>query len=78
MLETPETLVLNIEVGQWRRGRFLPRITSLFQFLQDPEPELRELLTKWTRQALPPPLLSLRANANHSNWRIMACQIGTD
>jgi len=30
----------NIEIGQQRRGRFLPRITSLLQFLQVPEPEI--------------------------------------
>jgi len=46
MLEMPETLVLNIETGQRRRGRFLPRITSLFQFLQDPEPEIERIVNE--------------------------------
>jgi len=40
--------------------------------------ELRVLSMKWTRQALPPLLLYQEANANHSNWRIMPCQIETD
>jgi len=37
---------LNIEIGQQRRGRFLPRITSLFQFLQVPEPEIECLINE--------------------------------
>jgi len=37
---------LNIEIGQQRRGRFLPRITSLFQFLQVPEPEIERLVNE--------------------------------
>jgi len=37
---------LNIKTGQQRRGRFLPRITSLFQFLQVPEPEIERLVNE--------------------------------
>jgi len=38
--------VLGIEAGQQRRGRFLPRITSLFQFLQVPEPEIERIVNE--------------------------------
>jgi len=40
---------LNVEVGRQRRGRFLPRITSLFQFLQVPEPEIERIVNKMDR-----------------------------
>jgi hypothetical protein len=29
-----------VEIGQQQRGRFIPRITSLFQFLRESEPEI--------------------------------------
>jgi len=38
--------VLNVEAGQQRRGGFLPRITSLFQFLQAPEPEVERIVNE--------------------------------
>jgi len=39
--EAPEARgVLNVETGRRQRKGFLPRITSLFQFLQVPEPEI--------------------------------------
>jgi len=38
--------VLNVGAGQQRRGRFLPRITSLFQFLQVPEPEIERIVNE--------------------------------
>jgi len=38
--------VSSIEAGQQRRGRFLPRITSLFQFLQVPEPEIERIVNE--------------------------------
>jgi len=41
--------VLNVEAGQQRRGRFLPRITSLFQFLQVPEPEIERIVNEMHR-----------------------------
>jgi len=38
--------VLNVEAGQQQRGRFLPRITSLFQFLRDPEPGIDSIINE--------------------------------
>jgi len=38
--------VLDVEEGQQRRGRFLPRITSIFQFLQVPEPEIERIVNE--------------------------------
>jgi len=38
--------VLNIEAGQQRRARILPWITSLFQFLQVPEPEIERIVNE--------------------------------
>jgi len=41
--------VPNVEAEQQRRGKFLPRITSLFQFLQVPEPEIERVVNEMDR-----------------------------
>jgi len=47
--KTPENLaesLPNTETGRQRLVRLLPRITSLFQFLQAPEPEIESLINE--------------------------------
>jgi len=47
--KTPENLaesLPNTETGRQRLVRLLPRITSLFQFLQVPEPEIESLINE--------------------------------
>jgi len=41
--------VLDVEAGRQRRGGFIPRITSLFQFLQVPEPEIERIVNEMDR-----------------------------
>jgi hypothetical protein len=48
----------HIETGQQQRVRFLPRITSLFQFLRESGPEIERLVTEMDKAGLSgsPPL----------------------
>ena len=49
----------HIETGQQQRGRFLPRIASLFQFLREPEPEIERSVSEMDKAGLSnPPLPS--------------------
>jgi len=48
----PDRKFLNIGKGQRQRGGFLPRITSLFQFLQVPEPEIESRVNEMDQAGL--------------------------
>jgi len=74
----PETLVMNVETDQQRRGRLLPRITSLFQFLRDPEPEIEGIVNEMDKAGSFASPTIPKANVSDSNWKIMPFQIGND
>jgi hypothetical protein len=68
---------LDIETGLQQRGKFLPRIASLFQFLRDSEPGIERVVNEMDKVAstrtLPP-----MANTDCSVWRIPLCRITSD
>ena len=47
--------ISDIETGQQQRGRFLPRIDSLFQFLRESEPEIERSVSEMDKVGFPPP-----------------------
>jgi hypothetical protein len=83
-IEVIRTLTMNdsqtnpdIETGPQQRGKLLPRIASLFQFLRDPEPGIERVVNEMDKVAsarTAPPT----ANTDRSVWRIPLCRITSD
>jgi hypothetical protein len=67
----------NIETVLQQRGKFLPRIVSLFQFLRDSEPGIERVVNEMDKVAstctIPP-----MANTDCSVWRIPLCRVTSD
>jgi hypothetical protein len=83
-IEVIRTFIMNdsktdpeVETGPQQRGKLLPRIASLFQFLRDSEPGIERVVNEMDKVASTcnfPPM----ANTDCSVWRNPLCRIASD
>jgi hypothetical protein len=68
--------MFHIETGQQQHRGFLPRITSLFQFLQESEPEIERSVGEMDKASFYPfpPSSHPETHVNCSVLRITLCQ----
>jgi hypothetical protein len=70
----------HIETGLQQRGSFLPRITLLFQFLRESEPEIERSVSEMDKAGFPsfPPSFHPKTHVSCSVSRIALCRIRND